>query len=101
MRYSNKYYYGFSPQIDQIHTLDNLLPRICLHFKLFQILLKSCLQGKHPVVGGRIKKYCNPLFSQIMSTFKNLKFSYVISLKPYFLNVCFAISRFKLMKYIQ
>ena len=74
MQYSNKYYYGFSSQIDQIHTLDNLLPRICLHLKLFQILLKSCLQGKHPVVGGRIKKYCNPLFSQMMSTFKDLKF---------------------------
>ena len=70
MRYSNKYYYVFSSQIDQIHTLDNLLPRICLHLKLFQILLKSCLQGKHLVVGGRIKTYCNPLFSQMMSTFK-------------------------------
>ena len=73
IRYSNKYYYGFSSQIDQIHTLDNLLPHFCLHLKLFQILLKTCIHGKH-LVGG-IKKYCNPLFSQMMSTFKDLKLS--------------------------
>ena len=62
MRYSKKNYYGFSSQKDQIYTLDNLLPRICLHLKLFQILLKSFLQGKHLIV-GKTNKYCNPLFS--------------------------------------
>ena len=43
MRYSKKNYYGFSSQKDEIDTLDDLLLRICLHLKLFQILLKSCL----------------------------------------------------------
>ena len=72
IRHSNKYFYGFSSQKDQNDTLDNLLPHFCLHLKLFQILLKTCIHGKHLVVGG-IKKYCNPLFSQMMSTFKDLK----------------------------